>query len=197
MPIELQKVAQKDIYKKLEEQGVVRAGCSIDPKRRKDEYEREGYVGAMYYAETENMKTAENRLLDYRDYRHNVQKSSNAQEKAGYIYVIQGRKMEKKEPVVKIRIDIKEVKQEVIFDMIEKPGVVRGGCTIDPYRRKAEYEREGYIGTMYIATTKNMKKAEDRLLAARDFRHNVQRSSNAQEIAGYIYIIQGRKMEKK
>jgi len=39
------------------------------------------------------------------------------------------------------------------------------GATTEPERRKREYERDGYTGTMYYAPTQNMKKAEDRLLA--------------------------------
>ena len=45
----------------------------------------------MYYAQTDNMFYAENRLLELREYRHNIQEKSNAQPKKGYVYVIRGR----------------------------------------------------------------------------------------------------------
>ena len=71
--------------------GVVRAGSTDDITRRKDEYQEEGYSGTMFYTRTENMKYAENKLLEMRSYRHNIQTRSNSQPEPGYVYVIKGR----------------------------------------------------------------------------------------------------------
>ena len=106
MPLELQKVTQKVIYERVKEPGVICAGSTIDLEHHKAEYEREGYEGTMYYTETKNMKKAEGKLLaSCADCGHNIQLSSNAEEKPGYIYIIKGTKMEKKEPVVKFCLD--------------------------------------------------------------------------------------------
>ena len=45
----------------------------------------------MAYAETDNMKAAENKLLKFKP-EHNVHEISNAQEKKGYVYAIKGSK---------------------------------------------------------------------------------------------------------
>ena len=45
----------------------------------------------MYYAETQNMMLAEDRLLAIRVPRYNIQEESNTQEEEGYVYVINGR----------------------------------------------------------------------------------------------------------
>ena len=86
---ELHKIADSDDY------GIVRVGATIDPERRRDEYERDGYGGTMYYAQTDNMFYAENRLLELKEYRHNIQEESNAQPEKGYVYVIKGRQYSK------------------------------------------------------------------------------------------------------
>ena len=67
---------------------------------------------------------------------------------------------------------------------------IRTGATTEPERRKREYERDGYTGTMYFAATQNMKRAEDRLLAVCPCAMNMQRTSNVKEEPGYVYIIQ-------
>ena len=71
----------------------IRCGATIDPKRRNNEYAREGYRGTMYYAETKNMRTAENRLLHNFDFEYNKQKNSNVAEDRGYVYIITGKKL--------------------------------------------------------------------------------------------------------
>ena len=48
----------------------------------------------MFYAETQNMMFAEDKLLEIKVPRHNVHEFSNAQEEEGYVYVIQGRKQQ-------------------------------------------------------------------------------------------------------
>ena len=49
----------------------------------------------MYYAETTNMKTAENRLLHDFNFEYNKQRNSNVPEEKGYVYIITGNKLQK------------------------------------------------------------------------------------------------------
>lgn len=72
-------------------------------------------------------------------------------------------------------------------------GTVRAGVTTNPEVRAFFYERDGYSGTMYLARTRDMRRAEDKLFSRRDYRHNVQRRSNAKAEPGYVYLIVGRK----
>ena len=65
-----------------------RAGSTGDIVRRRDEYVyKKGYAGTMYYAETDNMKKSEDILLVH-NFPDNVQRTSNAEEKPGYVYLI-------------------------------------------------------------------------------------------------------------
>lgn len=89
---ELYEVSQKDLKYLADESGVIRAGATNDIDRRIAQYEREGYSGEVYFAETNNMRFAENNLLRNFDFRHNVQQSSNALEEPGYVYLIKGKK---------------------------------------------------------------------------------------------------------
>ena len=50
----------------------------------------------VYYAKTQNMKTAEDRLLQAGPGIHNAMKKSGAQKKGGYVYAIKGKKYHKK-----------------------------------------------------------------------------------------------------
>ena len=81
--------------------------------------------------------------------------------------------------------------QEYLKEMIERGQIIRVGATTDPERRRKEYQREGYRGTMICAKTQNMKKAENKLLeACRTCTANIQRSSNVvAEKPGYVYGI--------
>ena len=69
----------------------------------------------------------------------------------------------------------------------------RVGATIDIERRRGEYQREGYSGTMYYFKTENMKKAEDELLneckSSGVCPGNVQKASNTKADPGYVYVI--------
>ena len=101
MPLQLQLVeTQQEIFDMIldrygrEVAGFVRAGSTEDPRRRKNQYEDQGYGGTMFYARTENMMKAEDRLLASRGFCHNAQRQSNAYEGPGYIYVIKGRRYE-------------------------------------------------------------------------------------------------------
>ena len=72
--------------------GISRVGATDDPKRRAQEYAREGYSGTMYKFKTENMRKAEDKLLSVSPGWHNVQRSSNAPDQSGYVYAIKERK---------------------------------------------------------------------------------------------------------
>ena len=69
----------------------------------------------------------------------------------------------------------------------------RVGATNDIERRRGEYERKGYSGTMYYFKTANMKNAENILLneckSSGVCPGNVQTTSNAQASEGYVYVI--------
>jgi hypothetical protein len=61
---ELVEVIQKDLLKKIEfETHIIRAGASVDCDRRADGYQRECFSGTMFYAKTQNMRAAEDKLL--------------------------------------------------------------------------------------------------------------------------------------
>ena len=101
MPLQVQVVeTQQKLYEMILDRhgrpvaGFIRAGSTEDPCRRKSQYEEEGYGGTMFCVRTDNMRRAEDQLLQSRDFRYNVHKRSNADETPGYIYVIQGRKYE-------------------------------------------------------------------------------------------------------
>ena len=89
--------------------------------------------------------------------------------------------------------------QQEIFDMIldqdgkEVAGFIRADSTKDPDRQRSRHEDEGFGGTMFCARTENMRKAENRLLAARGFCHNPHTQRKAAEEPGYIYVIKGKK----
>jgi len=55
---DIYKVRISDLEQKIvSENGVIRVGATErDPEQRAREYEREGYSGQMFYAETKNMK---------------------------------------------------------------------------------------------------------------------------------------------
>ena len=69
----------------------------------------------------------------------------------------------------------------------------RVGATTDIERRRGEYERKGYRGTMYYFKTRNMKYAENILLneckSSGACPKNVQKVSNTQASGGYVYVI--------
>jgi hypothetical protein len=92
MPLQLKKVTQGDLKDIIEEHGSIRVGVTTRIDDRMCEYQDEGYTGTMYYADTENMWLAENRLLRIRIPLHNEQEESNAQEEKGWVYVISGQR---------------------------------------------------------------------------------------------------------
>ena len=83
------------LLKKSKEVGSIRVGSTKDLRRRKRQYEKQGYVGLMYHTESQNMKVDEDRLLDQMekyDIKYNVYRKSGAKAEPGYVYVIQGRR---------------------------------------------------------------------------------------------------------
>ena len=80
---------QKELKQHVRSDEVDRVGATKDPNRRLGEYQREGYSGTMTFAETKNMKRAENVLLEEcKTCPRNTQKASNVGEKPGYVYAI-------------------------------------------------------------------------------------------------------------
>ena len=78
-------------------ESVIRVGATKRPiQERAQEYERDGFSGIMFYADTTNMKYAENRLLKLAKEKgaaiHNEHKKSNVGEEEGFVYIIQGKK---------------------------------------------------------------------------------------------------------
>lgn len=63
------------------------AGVTKDPGRRHQEHEKK-HNGIMYYAPTQNMKKAEEKLLEVCPCYKNQQRHSNVREEAGYVYLI-------------------------------------------------------------------------------------------------------------
>ena len=74
--------------------GVIRVGATSNPKARQASYSSQGYSGTMTVSKTQNMRSAENRMLKSNSYKHNKQRSSNMRGKPGYVYKIKGKKDE-------------------------------------------------------------------------------------------------------
>ena len=85
-------VSAKKLQQIASRKGAVRSGSTTDVHRRAREYKSEGYSGKFYYSKTQNMKRAENKLLQAGPGRHNVQTTSGAQPKPGNAYTIKGGK---------------------------------------------------------------------------------------------------------
>lgn len=85
-------VSFKDLQTIAGQRGAIRVGATEHPQDRASQYQSEGYSGVMYHFKTENMRKAENRLLQQTGTQHNVQQRSNAEDRPGYVYAIQGRK---------------------------------------------------------------------------------------------------------
>jgi hypothetical protein len=82
--------SQEYLIEKIKQGKIDRVGATVDPDRRLGEYRREGYRGTMVFAKTENMKKAENRILEAcKSCTRNVHSASNATENAGYVYGIE------------------------------------------------------------------------------------------------------------
>ena len=86
-------ITQERLHRIIRRSGAIRAGATIDPDRRRKEYENEGYSGIMYYSKTQNMTVAEDKLFEIRVPSANDQAKSNAQSEPGYVYVIVGERV--------------------------------------------------------------------------------------------------------
>ena len=65
--------------------------CKEDLQARIKAFEESGFQGDFYYAETQNMRQAEDELLKEKP-RWNTQTQSIRKEKPGYVYLIKGRR---------------------------------------------------------------------------------------------------------
>ena len=86
-----------------------------------------------------------------------------------------------------------QVPFETLKQLAKQVNNERVGATTDIERRRGEYERSGYSGTMYYFKTANMNHAENILLnqckSSGVCPMNVQGLSNAQASPGYVYVI--------
>ena len=70
----------------------VRCGETDDPQERRREYNQNinyqegGYT--MYWCQVNNVQNCENVLLGMKDWKKNLQKTSTAQNKPGFVYII-------------------------------------------------------------------------------------------------------------
>ncbi len=84
--------------------------------------------------------------------------------------------------------------QSNINKMTSSGGAKRVGFTVNPTRRASEYSRSGINGTMYVASTDNGRKSENRLLSnqfsSSSNHKNVQARSNISDgKSGFVYAI--------
>ena len=90
-------------------------------------------------------------------------------------------------------LKLSQVPFETLKQRAKQVNNERVGATADIERRRGEYERNGYSGTMYYFNTANMKTAESTLLneckSSGACQRNIQKVSNAPASAGYVYVI--------
>lgn len=81
---------ERELHKIAKQDNANRCGATDDPNDRKYGYSRSsvGKTGTMYCLQVDNQYKKENELLNLKDWRDNVQKSSNVGEKKGYVYVL-------------------------------------------------------------------------------------------------------------
>ncbi len=82
-----------------------------------------------------------------------------------------------------------QVSFEELMQKALSNNATRCGSTNDPNRRKNEYSHEGYNGTMYFASTSDMKQDENTLLGIKKWLKNKQTRSNSQDTGGFVYVI--------
>ncbi len=74
--------------------GFVYVGSTVNPGQRGYAHSASGFYGTLYYAPTQNMMAAEDRLLDIAlgagRAIHNDQQRSNAAQEPGFVYAIKG-----------------------------------------------------------------------------------------------------------
>jgi len=93
-------------------------------------------------------------------------------------------------------LDLMKVSERQLINMSEMPSIIRVGSTERINDRLFEYQKIGYSGIMYYSETSNMRDCEDRCLLNAKLsggaNYNFYDSSIAPNIAGYVYIIQGK-----
>jgi len=88
---------------------------------------------------------------------------------------------------------MEQVTQQELHSIAEEKFSIYVGATIDANRRRTEHQRAGISGTMYYASTTNMRQAEDKLLSFGKYAHNRHGESGKEEGDGFVYVIQGKK----
>ncbi len=88
--LELKKVSISEV--ELNAKSGLRAGSTTDIQSRYQPYKTK-YRGIMYYASTQNMEGAENKLLSNFRLPDNDQRESNSPAAPGFVYVIKGTKI--------------------------------------------------------------------------------------------------------
>jgi len=96
------------------------------------------------------------------------------------------------------KLNIRKVgSQQKLHKIVKQRKSIRVGSTKNPAKRASAYQSEGYRGTMYVASTQNMMKAEDRLMRtakkAERGRYNVHQLSGAKAKPGYVYVNKGQR----
>jgi len=89
-----------------------------------------------------------------------------------------------------------KVSQGDLQRIVKEKGAVRAGSSTNLEGRIQQYKQEGYKGKLFHADTRNMMKAEDKLLKENPL-HNQQKLSNAPERPGKVYVIKGGKFKDK
>lgn len=92
MPQKTLKIKQTTISKLLDLPNSIYDGSTKNVQDRKNNHEGEGFYGTMYYAKTNNMHSAENRLLAERRTIYNEHHESNQTSESGFVYSIVGHK---------------------------------------------------------------------------------------------------------
>ena len=92
MSLAIREVKIHELQSLAGQPNIQRVGATGNPDTRISQYRRDGYTGTFLYAPTQNMKKAEDKLLECTKTGTcpcNVQGKSNVPEGPGYVYVIQ------------------------------------------------------------------------------------------------------------
>lgn len=91
--LELKKVSFSEV--ELNAKSALRAGSTSNIQFRYQSYKKK-YKGIMFYAPTQNMEKAENKLLSKYKLPDNDQRESNSEAAQGIVYVIKGTRILRK-----------------------------------------------------------------------------------------------------
>ncbi len=72
----------------------------------------------------------------------------------------------------------------------EQSDAIYCGATKDVEKRTKQHSKK-FSGNVFYASTKNMKKAENRLLSEKNWEGNIHKKSNVSEEPGNVYVIIG------